>query len=83
LETIYKLSKALDTDLICFPEYKYSSSILGTYGKIIVTPISKTFVRTVTIKDYVRGKEMDQWIIKGGKNVQGSLVSKIKINQVA
>lgn len=29
LETIYNLSKALDADLISFPEYKYSKPLMG------------------------------------------------------
>jgi len=34
LETIYKLSKALDFELIIFPEYKYSRPLMDDASKI-------------------------------------------------
>lgn len=43
LETIYNLAKALDVELISFPEYKYSKSIMGApfkYGLAKVIPFT-------------------------------------------
>lgn len=57
LETIYKLSKALDTELISFPDYKYSNcSLLGSYVSVVDVrqPIKITGKRMAII-------EADEW----------------------
>jgi transcriptional regulator with XRE-family HTH domain len=52
LETIYNISQALDAELISFPEYKYSKSLMGApfnlnQAKVIPFP---AFVKADTVE---------------------------------